>query len=1026
MDTLVSSQRFAAVGLVLLAVGMRPASANENADYDSHVKPILVEKCYECHGPSEKKGGLRLTNGEDAVRGGKSGKAAYIAGEAASSLLIVRVASADPDYRMPPKGDPLTAVEIDILTRWINDGADWSEAGRSEVLHWAYNPPEQVPLPRVEQTDWPRNPLDRFILSRINSEGLSPSPEADRRTLIRRLSLDLTGLPPAPDEVHAFVDDSRPDAYEWLVERLLASPHYGERQAIQWLDIARYADTNGYEKDRPRSIWPYRDWVINAFNKDMPYDRFIIEQLAGDLLPNATQDQRIATGFLRNSMINEEGGIDFEEFRYEAMVDRTNTTSTAFLGLTLGCAQCHDHKFDPLSQREYFGLYAFLNNTDDAVMEVRTPKLEQERAEIQAKIDALVAGLESAFPGSEPSTEAPDEERAAHLARKLTAWETGTAQYANHWTVLNPLDCVSKGNATFVKLDDLSLLAKGDNPNLDTYEVKLRTDIDNITALRIEALPHPSLPNGGPGRGVIMSNGGDFLLSEIAVTTAPWSNPNDSRPVTLQNPTQDYAAEGRTADLSLDGKLDTGWSVKGEEGKPHSAVFEFAEPVSFDGGTLLRIQLDQYYVHQHTLGRFRISVTSDPLPVRDAGVTADLEEALTMAAGERSDEQQRLLKQHFLTITPELSEQRAEIAALRANMPAFPQSLILEERTEPRVTRMHHRGEYLSPTEVVTPGVPAVLPELPGEAPLNRLTLAQWLADEDNPLTARVMVNRVWQQFFGRGIAASVDDFGVRGDLPSQPELLDWLAVEFMQRGWSTKELARLIVTSAAYRQSSAVTPELAEIDPDNELMARGPRYRVDAELVRDIALAASGLLDGEVGGPSVFPPMPAGMQALTFGGLQWPESEGRDRYRRGIYTYIKRTLPYPTLTVFDAPARDTTCTRRIRSNTPLQALTLLNDAVFMEAARALAKRVLTEGPAEQAERVRFAFETVLGRGPDPQELQWLTEYCESQRERFAQGELDPATLTGDIDATLDPAEFAAWTLASRILLNLDETVTKS
>ncbi|MCL4218807.1 MAG: DUF1553 domain-containing protein, partial [Candidatus Hydrogenedentes bacterium] len=652
--------------------------------------------------------------------------------------------------------------------------------------------------------------------------------------------------------------------------------------------------------------------------------------------------------------------------------------------------------------------------------------IEQERAAIQAKIDALVAGLENAFPGDEPGVEATDEGRAAHLARKLAAWETETAQRANHWTVLNPVECISKGNATFVKLDDLSLLAKGDNPNLDTYEVKLRTDMDSITALRIEALPHPSLPNGGPGRGVIMSNGGDFLLSEIAVTAAPWANPDESRPVTLQNPTQDYAVEGRTADLSLDGKLDTGWSVKGEEGKPHSAVFEFAEPIGFDGGTLLRIRLDQYYVHQHTLGRFRISVTSDPYPVRDAGVTADLESALALAKDERSDEQQALLKQHFLAIAPELSEQHAKIAALRASMPAFPQSLILEERTKPRVTRLHHRGEYLSPTETVIPGVPAVLPGLPAEAPLNRLTLAQWLADEDNPLTARVMVNRFWQQFFGRGIAAAVDDFGVRGDLPSHPELLDWLAVEFMRRGWSTKELARLIVTSATYRQSSAVTPELAEIDPDNELMARGPRYRVDAELVRDIALAASGLLNAEVGGPSVYPPMPAGMQALTFGGLQWPESEGGARYRRGLYTYIKRTLPYPTLTVFDAPARDVTCTRRIRSNTPLQALTLLNDAVFMEAARALAKRVLTEGPVDSTERVRFAFETVLGRGPDPQELQWLTEYCESQREHFAQGELDPATLTGDIDAALEPAEFASWILVSRILLNLDETVTKS
>lgn len=1207
-------QRLWCVFLILLVGRATPNAAAAPVDFETQISPVLQERCFTCHAADKRKGGLSLETLADAEIGGDTGPV-IVPGSSGESELIRRVSSDDESERMPPKGEALPEETIALFRAWIDEGAAWgvaetsSEDSTADADHWAFQKPEQAPLPDTLASDWARNPVDAFTLAVMRAQGLEPSPEADRYALIRRLSLDLTGLPPSPGEVDAFVNDPNPDAYERLVDRLLASPHFGERMAIRWLDAARYADTNGYEKDRPRPIWPYRDWVIDAFNANMPFDRFAIEQIAGDLLPNATEDQRVATGLLRNSMINEEGGIDVEEFRYEAMVDRTNTVATVFLGLTMGCAQCHTHKYDPITQREYFQFYSFLNNTDDVEMEIHDPDVTTQRGAIDAEIAALIEDLPNRFPVDErkhevqtltpasmasengaelasdsdgfvlasgasserdaytlafnlgadpvdaiqlelgtavdlpqtgpgradngnlviseveallrplqgeaepvpvplaraeatrsqekfsavqavdgdastgwapgaggdesngvtltvwfaepvranepsrlelrvvqnfgahhtlgrfrvsavrdylPESDLPDDERRAqHLARKMQVWEDAVTAKSARWTVAEPVKYESAYHATFERLDDDSLLLKGDIPNTDTYDLEYRTDLKNITAIRIEALPHPSLPNGGPGRGVIMSAGGDFLLSEIAAEAAPWLEPDSVQAITLQNPAEDFAAEGRTAAMALDGKLDTGWSVKDREGRPHAAVFEFAEPVGHDGGTLLKLKLDQYYVHQHTLGRFRVSVTSDPLPVHASGVPADIEAILVTPGEQRTDAQRDSLKRHYLSMAPELADAHHEIDALRASLPAYPRTLVLAEREDPRLTHVHHRGEFLSPREAVTPAAPAVLHDLEPGAPKNRVAFARWLVSEENPLTARVAMNRLWQMLFGRGIVNTPEDFGLRGEAPSHPELLDWLAVEFMRRGWDTKEMIRLIVTSATYRQSSRATPERIALDPDNEWLARGSRFRVDAEIVRDIALASSGLLNPAIGGPSVKPPLPDGALSLVYPGDPWNVAEGTDRYRRGVYTYWKRTLPYPTAMVFDAAARDTACVQRVKSNTPLQALTMLNDTELMIAAKALAQRVLDEAPANAEARIAHAFMLVVSRPPDAQELAWIAEFYEQQADRLRSGEANPEVIFAAEQESDSTIELAAWTLVCRAILNTDEAITR-
>lgn len=915
-------------------------------------------------------------------------------------------------------------------TATAGDGGPGDPEGKSPS-HWAFVKPRRPDLPKVHAPSWTRNPIDAFVLAILEQRGLHPSPEADPYTLLRRVHLDLTGLPPSPDEIDAFINDPKHNAYERAVDRLLASPHYGERQALWWLDAARYADTNGYEKDRHRSMWPYRDWVINAFNDDKPFNTFVIEQLAGDMLPRANQAQFVATGFHRNTLLNEEGGIDVEEFRYEAVIDRTNTTATVFMGLTMACAQCHDHKFDPISQKEYFQFMAFLNNTDDENIALYDGEIAKKRSAALAEIDAVEADLENRFPiqdreGDSSDHTLTDEDRRALLVEeKFSAWLKDVTPKATRWTILKPLSVASKNHVSFVSLDDGSILARGDNPNKDTYEVSFLTRMENITAIRIEALPHESLPGHGPGRGTVLAEG-DFFLSEIQVETAQGNGAEEPKSVALQNPSHDYAAKDRGAALALDGKLDTGWSIKGREGRAHAAVFEFARPVSLTTDTVLNVRLIQQFIHNHILGRFRISVTQDPLPVRAVQGNAQIENILLVPRPMRTRAQRDELKRFYLSIAPELKEVRNEIQKKRDDIASFSEGHVLTKRVDARMTRLHHRGEFLQPRETVQADVPAVLPPFPKRGRRDRLALAKWIVSPKHPLTSRVIVNRLWQNTFGRGIVLTSDDFGLQGEAPTHPELLDWLATEFVRRRWSVKAALRLMVTSATYRQASASTPQLLAADPYNQWLARGPRFRIDAELIRDAALAASGLLSKQIGGPSVFPPLPEGLMSFVYAGSKWGKSDGQDRYRRGLYTYIKRTLPYPSATVFDAPNRDITCSRRVRSNTPLQALTLLNDEVFVEASQAMAARILKEETRGLDEKTRYAYLLALSRPPDDIELARIKTFYEKQLQRFRAGEPHPALITTtqeDDDRQKD--SLAAWALVCRVLLNLDEAITK-
>lgn len=1030
-----------------------PPPLARKVDFARDVQPILARSCVLCHGPKGTKGGLALHEKARALTGGDSGPVIEV-GKSAESLLIQYVGGLEPDHQMPPKGKApaLSRDEIALLRAWVDQGAAWPDGlsvvstavtGQSPSEHWSFRKPTRPALPSLNHPDWVKNPIDRFVLHRLEREGLSPSPEVDRLRLIRRVSLDLIGLPPSPEQADAFAADTRPDAYERLVDRLLESPHHGERWARWWLDRARYADTNGYEKDRERSIWPYRDWVIQALNADMPFDRFTIEQIAGDLLPDRTLSQQVATGFHRNTMTNEEGGIDVEEFRYASLVDRVATTGAVWLGLTLGCAQCHTHKYDPITQREYYQFMAFYNNADEPELIIPDPIIESKRKEIQGRIDRLESSLALRFPPEDwsravtvptawnfriPVTAVamgPDgkplpiaRRRELTLAARFDQWRTAKRAASARWITISPRNMTSKFRATMEQQSDGSILVSGDKPNNDVYELEftLPRPLDKVTALRLEVLPDPSLPDDGPGRAPLFSVG-DFLLTDFTAMRGGQAQ----RFVTAS---EDYAGPGTSAAKAIDGEPDTGWGVKGSVGRPHAAVFVFRDDQP--SGATLKLTLRQEYIHQMTIGRFRLSVTDRDRPVAATGLTAESESIVNSVADKLSEDQARRLLRDFLLDAPELAAQRKQLEQLRASLPKPTTSLVMRER-EPRharVSHIHQRGEFLRLGEPVEPATPASLHSLPNAARRTRLDLARWLVDRENPLVARVVVNQIWQMYFGRGLVGTVEDFGAKGTPPTHPELLDWLAVEFMDQGWSLKALHRLIVTSATYRQSSQLTPELLARDPRNELLARGSRFRLDAEVIRDLALEASGLLVREIGGPSVYPPQPEGATALAYGMSPWKESQGPARYRRGLYTFTKRTAPYPTFTTFDAPTSEVTCVRRERSNTPLQALTLLNDRVFMEASRALARSVVSDARwACDDDRARRLYRLCLTRGPRIDEVRSLVDFVEQQRAGLADSDADK--IVGSMRGDVTNRELAAWIIAARVVLNLDETICK-
>jgi hypothetical protein len=782
--------------------------------------------------------------------------------------------------------------------------------------------------------------------------------------------------------------------------------------------MARYADTNGYEKDDRRTIWPYRDWVIHAFNRDLPFDQFTIDQFAGDLLPSATQDQKVATGFHRNTMVNTEGGTDDEEFRTAALVDRVNTTMEVWMGTTMGCCQCHSHKFDPFTQKEFYQLFAFFNGTADQgrsnepSMPVYTPEQAAHQERIQAEIARAMEKLDAQTP---------------ELAETQAKWER-SVQATAAWRTLETDSLKSANGAALVKREDGSIFVRGAVPDSDTYTVTLKTELKGITGLRLEALADKSLPKNGPGR----SENGNFVLNRLHVTVAPTKEPLKAEPVALRNASADYSQKEYAIGGAIDDDPKTGWAVYPEIGKGHVAVFETTKDIGFDGGTVLTVTLDQTHGSKHTLGRFRLSVTTAPRPVRLPQVPDNIAKMLAIKPEQRDEKQKAELARYYRSIAPELAAQREQLAKLRqeaANIkPAT--TLIMRELEKPRPTFVHIRGNHTKKGDAVSPGVPAKLHPLhrnQAAAPLTRLDLARWLVDPDNPLVGRVTMNRIWARYFGKGFIETSEDFGIQGDLPTHPELLDWLAVEFVDRKWSLKAMHKQIVMSAPYRQSSRVTPEIYQRDPFNRLLARGPRFRLDAEMVRDNALAISGLLSHKVGGPSVFPYQPDGVWFNPYSADKWVTSSNGDQHRRGLYTFWRRTAPYAAFMAFDAPSREVACERRPRTNTPLQALATLNDKAFVECAAALARRIMIEAKGDR-QRAVHGFRLCVARAPTTQELDHLLALY---RDNLAKYRSDAAaakamTATASPMNDLDLAELAAWTVVANVLLNLDETITKS
>jgi Protein of unknown function (DUF1553)/Protein of unknown function (DUF1549)/Planctomycete cytochrome C len=1020
------------------------ADSAQPLEFNREVRPILSNNCFHCHGPDPKdrQADLRLDvwKGASKIHGAES---VIDAAEPAESELLKRITSDDPDEHMPPpdSGKSLTREQIETLRKWVQQGAKYES-------HWAFVAPRRPKLPVLKNQAWVRNPIDAFVLARLEREGLEPSPPASANTLFRRLSLDLIGLPPTLDELAKFDADSGEHAYEQQIERLLASPHFGERWGRIWLDAARYADSDGFEKDKPRFVWMYRDWVINALNQDLPYNEFVIEQIAGDLLPHATQDQLVATGFLRNSMINEEGGIDPEQFRMEAMYDRMDAIGKGILGLTIQCAQCHSHKYDPLTQTEYYQMFAFLNNCHEAQIGVYT---REQRAEWQAT-ENVIHTIQDRLRTANPD-----------WPQRMAAWEESVRGNQPEWTVVRPPDD-SSGDQKHYVLDDGSILAGGYAPTQFTTEFPCDVKLPRVSAVRLELLNDPNLPHGGPGRSIY----GTCALTEFKVDAVELEHPEKTLDVKIAKATADVNPAERKLEKAFDdlsgkrrvtgpiefandGNNLTAWGINigpVRSNVPRKAVFTFEKPLVAAGGVRLTFKLVQNHGgwnsddnQNNNLGHFRFAVASADHPVADP-LPADVRNIVETPADKRTAEQAARVFSYWRTTVPEWQEENRRIEALWQSHPWGTTQLALVERDKVRKTHRLERGNFLAPAEEVTPGVPAFLHPLHQEdssgKSATRLDFARWLADRRSPTTARSIVNRIWQAYFGVGLVVTAEDLGTQGDPPSNPELLDWLAVELMDHNWSLKRIHRLIVTSSTYRQSSAVTPQMLERDPTNRLLARGPRYRVDAELVRDVALTASGLLNPTAGGPSVYPPAPEFLfqRPASYGPKTWPVATGPDRYRRGLYTFRFRSVPYPVLQNFDAPNGEVACARRSRSNTPLQALTTLNEPLFVECARALALELVHDGGSTDSERLATAVKRCLSREPRGDELKVLQSFLDRQRQRFTRAGADPWPLLADSESTKQklaaklsadttPADLAAWTAVARVILNLDETITK-
>ncbi len=1152
--------------LVLLALGaggghtlhaQSPGPVKPEIDFNREIRPVLAENCLKCHGPDdlERKGKLRLDVRGEALKPAKSGERAIVPGAPEKSELVRRVASQDPDDRMPPakSGKPLTDAQVNLLRRWIAEGAPFAK-------HWAYAKPVRPALPAVQNPRWPRNAVDQFLLARMEREGWQPSPEADRPTLARRVALDLTGLPPTVQEVEEFVRDNRLDAYEALVDRLLQKPAFGEHWARLWLDLARYADSTGYADDTARTIWAFRDYVIKAFNANKPFDRFTIEQLAGDLLPDATEEDVVATAFHRNTMTNNEGGTDDEEFRNAAVIDRVNTTMAVWMGTSMGCAQCHNHKYDPISQKEYFSFFAILNNTADADRNDESPVLKifsagekEQRSRLEGEIAALEKKLRTVTP---------------ELATGQEKWEKAFPRQLE-WTSLNPAVLAAKNGATLTVRETGRIRATGGGAT-DVYTLEIPLRENQLTGLRLETVPDATLPNQGPGTA---TNGG-FVISRIAATLqAPATSRTTGRYVRVELPGKDkflslaevqvfsgqtnvarqgeatqsstdfdgparLAIDGNTdghfaeakstthtaqsdnpwwevdlkqaqsidriaiwnrleegvksrlsgfrvlvldekhepvwerqveetpdpsVELSLDGKRAIhfaavtadatdpgrdaksvigekannrkGWSAGAGDGQSHYLTLLVEKPVAIAPGSRLILTIEQKAgAERGTLASFRLAMAQDERLADLVRLPAAITGVLKLGTEERSAAQREELAQYYLAeVAPELRADRERVTGLKSQLAGLPGTTVpvMRELTGDarRKTRVQMRGNFRNLGDEVPAALPTAFhPPPPGGTP-DRLALARWLVDENNPLTSRVLANRFWEQIFGIGLVRTSEDFGTQGERPTHPELLDWLATELLRQHWDIKAFLKTLVTSAAYRQSSRLTPEMQERDPENLFLERGPRVRLPAEVVRDQALAVSGLLSGKMFGASVRPPQPSSGLSAAFGSsLDWKTSEGEDRYRRGLYIEWRRTRPYPSLATFDAPNREVCMIRRPRSNTPLQALVTLNDPVFIEAARALGGR-MAQFPGTIAEKAQHGFRRCVARPPSEGELKQLVTFFNEARTVYAADPMQAKQLATDAVAPMptgvELADLAAWTTLGNVLLNLDETLMR-
>jgi mono/diheme cytochrome c family protein len=1024
-------RRSASFALSAVFMATLLSSTAATVDFKREVQPILEQRCTECHGEKKQKAGVRLDRKAFAFAPTDSGKPAITVGRSGASLLWQRITTTNSDEVMPPKGEPLTAAQVAVIQQWIDEGAAWpDDGGVPEKKHWAYEKPVRPKVPAVKGPKSAfKNPVDAFVLERLQQEKLKPAPEADRATRIRRVSLDLTGLPPSMAEVDAFLADKSKDAYEKVVDRLLASPHFGERWARPWLDMARYADTQGYEKDNRRTMWPWRDWVISALNQNKPFDEFTIEQIAGDLLPNATQEQKVATGFHRNTMTNTEGGTDNEEFRHEAVVDRVNTTMGAWMATTMSCAQCHNHKYDPLTMKEYYQIYAFLNNTADADNDDEKPTMKVPTREQEIELAKRRETLKVAEQKFNEAT------ARAEIAQAQSVWERQTVAALTNWQTLEPLEFASAGGATLTKHASGALLVAGANPSNDTYRVNAAMTNGTVTGFRLEVLETGALKDLGRGAN------GLFVLRAFEAAAVTQDRTNHLK---FAKVSADFSQKDFNITNLLSGK-GNGWTIATSDPRTRvrrSAYFTLEKPLEINASTTLSFTLkhsDKFA--GANLMRFRISATSNERVGAPATVPDDVRPILLAAADKRDTKQRARLKEYFQSIAPELKEVRETLASARKAEKqwndAIPIVSVLEELAKPRTTHMLMRGSFLTKGERVEAGVPAVLNPLPANGTSNRLAFARWLVDTNNPLTARVMMNRFWEQIFGTGIVETSEDFGTQGEPPSHPKLLDWLACEFMEPGgavqsqvpWDMKRMLRLIVCSATYRQSSKVSPELLQRDPYNRLLARGTRRRIDAEMVRDQSLAVSGLLSRKLGGTPVMPPQPDGVWQVVYSGDKWETSKGEDKYRRGLYTFWRRTSPYPSMVSFDAPSGEFCVVRRTRSNTPLQALTLMNDPVYLECAQALAKRMLSEGGTTAEQRAAFGLRACLVREPKKGEAKQLAALAEKQLARYREDSESAAKFVkfagSEAKEKSEAAELAAWTVVANVLLNLDEFVMK-